>query len=283
MLFFAAGGEKKMHYDSLQMTDKNGQYHDVTNNINPSDDQFNDTISKFGENINSNRIYNPGIDADMFDVGKNGSGNEIIDNSQSETTLKLCAEADSHQGDQSFPSLIAFSTQLYKPNFCYDYAYSQNGMFFTEPFDINESPRILGHVQKNQDINVSIYIKNKENSDIVAKDVKFDALDINKSQLIYDDKNLTLFSSDTNSYTKISPDEINITESANEENLTQIPFNDMADNAYKYLYFPLQSKTDELNQSMRKWRIRYKLSINGKEFNFTQSTYLKDLPICSNE
>jgi len=114
MLFFSSGGEGKMHYDSLQMTDKGNNYHDVYNNLNPSDDQFNDSITFLDQELNSTKKYNPGIDIDLFDVSN------IIQNEQSETNIKLCAKGTVHQGDQTFPSTIAFSTELYIPNVCYD-------------------------------------------------------------------------------------------------------------------------------------------------------------------
>ena len=282
MLFFAAGGEKKMHWDSLQLKNKNGHFIDVNNSDNHSDDQFNDTISKFGNDINSTKIYNPGIDVDLFEVGVNGSGNEIIGNSQTKTTMKLCARANTQKGDQSFPSLIAFSTQLYNPHFCYDYAYSQNGIYFTEPYNPTTSPRIIGNVIPNNDINVSIYIKNIENSDIEIKDMKFNIIDLNQSQLDFNPNSVYLFDSNTNSYRHISDDEFNVFTDGNETNITNIPEGNVTSNTYKYLYFAFKALKDEVNQSMKKWYISYKYSVNGQNFNYTLKTELgsPDLPIC---
>jgi len=207
MLFFAAGGEKKMHFDSLQLKDKDGVYRDVNNSLNPIDDQFNGSITVSNEEINTTKIYNPGIDIDLFNVGKDGISNEIIGNSQTSTAMKLCAKANSSQGDQSFPSVIAFSTQLYTPRVCYDNLtyYDENGNEITSGSQVSVGSKIRAEVEiKNldneiaKDLNVSLYFDDNitayvENSTKI-KDVNtstFSSIDDNQSigslGVIYDD------------------------------------------------------------------------------------------------
>ncbi len=58
---------------------------------------------------------NHGIDIQNHNIGNTGSGNlKIIGNSDSKAAIKLTSD-----GDTYFPSMVAFTTDLYKPYVCY--------------------------------------------------------------------------------------------------------------------------------------------------------------------
>ncbi len=198
MLFFATGGEKKMDYDSLQLKDKDDVYQDVNNSLNPVDDQFNDSITILDNDINSTRIYNPGIDIDYFNVGDDNISNDIIGNSQTSTAMKLCAKANSSQGDQAFPSVIAFSTQLYTPNICYDNLkfYDANGNEIPSGSKVNIGAQIRAEIiiknesnETARDLNISLGFENNltsyiENSTRIKDVTENDYVSINDNENI---------------------------------------------------------------------------------------------------
>ena len=74
-----------------------------------------------------------------------------------------------------------------EPKFCYDYAYEQNGRYFTEDNNGTERPRLVGKVDDKKDIGVKFYITNSDpEANMVARDMNISILDINKTQAYYE-------------------------------------------------------------------------------------------------
>ena len=77
-----------------------------------------------------------------------------------------------------------------EPEFCYDYAYEQNGRFFTEENNGTEEPYIKGSVSKTAPIDVKFYIANNPKADpkpnMSAKDMVLNIYEINATQADYE-------------------------------------------------------------------------------------------------
>lgn len=115
--------------DSVSIADKNG------NPISLGDNIFRSAEDIFGKNV-TNR--NPacantiGSDIRTFSVGTKGNP-AIMGNSQTSTTVDLIST-----GDEYFPGLFVFSTELYQPDICYDEELTFNGQKIS---NTNQPPR----------------------------------------------------------------------------------------------------------------------------------------------
>ncbi len=121
MAFYAMGSEKKLTGEKAKLSNKNSVLQDVYNSINPVNEFLNDSISIFGTHLNSTRIFNPGIDLDVFNIStscKNAGGATVacIDSNQTSTLLQLSVKNNNNTSDQSFPGMIAFSVDIYQPD-----------------------------------------------------------------------------------------------------------------------------------------------------------------------
>lgn len=121
MAFYAMGAEKKLTGEKVKIANKSGTLQDLYNSINPVGEFLNDSISIFGTNLNSTRIFNPGIDLDVFNIQtscKNSGGATVacVDSNQTSTTLQLSVKNNNNTSDQSFPGMVAFSVDIYQPN-----------------------------------------------------------------------------------------------------------------------------------------------------------------------
>ena len=154
LLYFGGGSEKKIANDELSITNKSGIFSTVSDANNPANNPLNDTIGVNGINIDSTRIYNPGIDLDSIQVG------EHLETNQSSTTIRLTANYAGAGSDQAFAGLIGFSTQLYQPQLCYDFTFQQNGVHLKNVVGERDIPTIQGRVIQNDPITAGIYLKN---------------------------------------------------------------------------------------------------------------------------
>jgi len=121
MAFYAMGSEKKLTGEKAKLSNKSGVLQDVYNSINPVGEFLNDSISIFGTNLSNTRIFNPGIDLDVFNIAtscKNSGGATVacIDTNQTSTILQLSVKNNNNTSDQSFPGMIAFSVDIYQPD-----------------------------------------------------------------------------------------------------------------------------------------------------------------------
>ncbi len=111
--FMVFAGEGDVVYpDSISLTNKEG----AAKYLSPKNDFFHSSEDIDGVNItnrNPNCQNTIGIDLRTVSVGTNAK-TPIIGNGQTQTTVTL-----SSTGDQYFPGVFAFSTQLYEPRVCY--------------------------------------------------------------------------------------------------------------------------------------------------------------------
>ncbi|OHD77616.1 MAG: hypothetical protein A2023_04025 [Sulfuricurvum sp. GWF2_44_89] len=238
MLFYASGGEKLISRDAFYIQNANNAntYEAVSNAVNPINNPFNGSVSNDGVPVDAAISYYPGLDLDSYNVSS------YMKNSQTSTSLKLEATFSSGNGDQSTPGAIAFSSDLYTPSFCYDYGYEQNGLSFTEENSGNMMPYIRGYLSNTEDINVSLFIKNRENSDVSANNVILDISDINSSQAIYKRNSVSI--TYPNVFVPISKTDAGWPLSVGDTYINDIPLGNMAGKQYSYTYYTLSPQKD---------------------------------------
>jgi uncharacterized repeat protein (TIGR01451 family) len=245
---FAGEGDKGATGDHMSLTDSSGTAHYVSNALNPWDDIFNSTITYNGATVTNTTTpvsitpwYSAnslGIDIDTFDVST------IIGNNQSSTNVTLDTN-----GDGYMPGVFVFSTELYVPKFCYDYGYEQNGRPFTEENNGTIMPRISGYLPNTEDINVSIYLRNQENSDVSANNVMFNIHDINASQVIY--KRNSVAVTYPNEFTPTHKNDSAWPLNVSDTYIRNIPLNNMAGKEYAYIYYGLSPQSmGDINTSI---------------------------------
>lgn len=236
MLFYASGGEKLIQRDAFYIQNANASnvYQTVSNALNPANNPFNGSVSINGSPVNGAISYYPGMDLDTFNVSS------YMKNNQSTTSLKLEATFSNSNGDQSTPGVIAFSTDLYTPSFCYDYGYQQNGLPFTEQNNGTAMPYITGVLPNTEDINVSLYIRNQENSDVSANNVKLNISDINSSQAIY--KRNSVEVTYPKEFIPTSKTDSAWPLSVSDTSINNIPLGNISGKEYAYTYYTLTPK-----------------------------------------
>jgi len=119
---------------------------------------------------------NQGIDIQSFELGT--AGENIMEPQESEINFRFTTG-----GDVYWPSMIAFNTELYTPDLCYDYTYGQNGHYITAKD--TEQTYIKGTFTRTSPLDVKLYVQNRENSDIILNNVAMRIEDIDTTQAAY--------------------------------------------------------------------------------------------------
>lgn len=149
-LVFAGEGDVDIFGDYIKLDG-------TTLKRNDSDDgnnAFNSSITDNGVLVttrNPNCRNNLGIDIHTYNVGTNGQ--KIIKNSQTSVDVKLGSSQDSY-----FPSVFAFSTELYIPDICYEEVFKKDGEVATSIFagDVLESEVTIANMSSEPAKGVSI-------------------------------------------------------------------------------------------------------------------------------
>ena len=288
---FAGEGDKGATGDHLALTDSNGVSRYVANGLNPFDDIFNSTITYNGATVTNTTspvaitpwysANSNGSDIDTFNVSTDKDGNTLIGNNQTSTNVTLDTS-----GDGYMPGVFAFSTELYTPNFCYDYGYEQNGISFTEENNGTQMPRVSGSLANTSDINVSIYIKNQENSDISANNVQLNINNIDDTQASYtrDSVSITF----PNQYIPISKADSVWPLSVSDTYVRNIPLGNIGGSKYAYTYYALSpNAAGDINMSID-GTFSYDLAIplpDGTTLTLPYSSTIGGarLPMCSSD
>ncbi len=172
---FAAEGDAYFgsSYDTRDVLSTLDYHNNSVVNLGTANNTFHSAVTGGGFRT-PNMVNNMGIDIQTFDIGA-----YLIPRQESMNFTFTTRQ------DTFWPSLIAFSTEIYAPSFCYDYGYKQNGISFTEENTGLQLPRITGTLPTAEDLNVSIYIRNTEVSDIAANNTKLSINNIDTTQAIY--------------------------------------------------------------------------------------------------
>ena len=158
------GGKYETGSEDIQVWDKNNRrYESVASGQNASGKQFNSTITKFGSNINSGKTYNNQMDLDVFDI----SGK--IGNAQTDAWINLIATSEWVGGilysERANVGLVAFSTELYSPEVCYEETLFTKGKDApdSEFREVSTNENSYTKVQKDSILRAQITIKNRGN------------------------------------------------------------------------------------------------------------------------
>ena len=272
LLFYGAGAEKQLSYDTFKIQDKKTvNFIDLSNALNPIDDAFNGSVSSFGIAIDNNISYYPGLDSDEFDISA------AMDSRQTSTSLSLTAKNVNGTGDQIFPGLIAFSTDVFEPVFCYDYAYKQQNIYFTEDNNGTKDPRLVGDVITSEPIELSIYIRNFVDSDIQVTDMNLSILDMNTSQVTYKRETTSLAKIGDIVPTAIADASLNVADAY----IKNINIGTIAPEEYFFTYYSLDPQITDLNMSIN-IQADYNLIVDGVSIPYSL-TLGSQIYMCSND
>jgi len=185
---FAAEGDYNINGDKLKAyRNSTSSYYEFLNSNNPSrtNQTFSAMVQTSGTRTPSQQNNN-GIDIQIYDIGTGTSANLL---QTEQTSLDFTFTST---GDLYFPSVLAFSTEIYTPKMCYDYSIKQDGHYLNIDRDSSQIARIDSLVSSS-DIGITIYLKNKE-ADISAEGISIRS-DLNATVLNHVGN---LYSSNTN-------------------------------------------------------------------------------------
>jgi hypothetical protein len=223
---FAAEGDKNIANDKLFVERKSN----TSEQLLPAG-----TSNSFDSRIDgvAFRIPNPtnnnGIDIHTYELGTGYV--DVLEHEQSDIFFRFTSTQDTY-----WPSMLAFSTEVYTPSFCYDYAYQQNGIFITEENnDTLRKPRITGQVTNGDDLDVTLFIRNQEDSDVSAKNLKLSITDINSTQAIYKSNTVSILNADEVVALPVPDSDLIVSNTF----IKDIDYADVAGNQYIYSYYTL--------------------------------------------
>jgi hypothetical protein len=216
-----------------------------------------------------NLLNNNGIDIRYWNVGTDGEN--IIKNNETGANFKFTSTQDTY-----FPSLIVFSTELYVPKFCYDYAYKQQGVYFTEKNDGTKLPRIVGDVITNEAVDVTVYIRNLVESDIDITNMVVNVVDINTSQAKYIRETTKLAKEGDIIASNVADASLDVADNY----IKGIDIGTITSNEFFYLYYSLDPSQSDLNISLTV-EADYNLSIDGGEPIPYHLVVGKNMQMCS--
>jgi len=209
---------------------------------------------------------------------KNYRMTDGLSTEQTSTTVKFQTGSD-----RLMLGVIGFATDLRKPRLCYDYAYSQYGQYFTKDYNQTKGPYLEGYIHSGVPVDVKLYIKNEENSDLTADDVKINILDINTTQAHYKSSSTKISYYKSLEKTSISDSDLQIAD--NKSYVQNIPIGKVKGLEYFYTYYSLDTKTAHLDMPI-KARVDYNLTLpigNDESITIPYRVYLNSgIPMCSN-
>ncbi|MFZ3052251.1 MAG: Ig-like domain-containing protein [Sulfuricurvum sp.] len=164
---FVAEGDYTIGGDLFKAFRKSdNQWVDLKNTGQPASDPDQSSYSKVA--IDGLRTPSPtnnnGIDIQNYDIGT-GTTYNLLGTEQTDIDFKFTST-----GDRYFPSMIAFSTDIYEPKLCYDYTLKQDGRYLSID-RTNNSARIETMVTTSP-LEVLVYLRNKE-ADLSAEGISF--------------------------------------------------------------------------------------------------------------
>lgn len=209
-------------------------------------------------------------------------------------TLKIAIAEKEINADDTLAFIYKIRTAK-GPSLCYDYAYSQNGRYFTKDNSGTMMPRIVGNIEPNDDIDVTLYIRGRTDKDsdesllLEIENFKLNIVDINTSEATY--KRNSVFVAEKN---KIIPKHILDTAlSVSDESVANIPIAEIGSKDYIYAYYTLKPKgINDINISLNatiSYDAKFKYPVGKGEFieiDASRSAVKigsEQLPLCSGE
>ena len=179
LAFMGFGGRKEIIGEDIMIKKKDGPFESLFTAASPSGlnlqhNQFDSSITRFGNLADVNKKYNAMMDLDIFDISN------FMSHRQSEVDIKFKVKAekigDNIQGDRINLGMAGFSTILYDPDVCYEEKIyvSRNGDKDNFPEELESN--VTTTIKPGMLLKVLTKIKNKGNEDAKKSiiKVKFD-------------------------------------------------------------------------------------------------------------
>lgn len=165
------------------------------------------------------------------------------------------------------------------PQLCYDYAYKQNNRYITNKAYTGQTPRIDSYVLPGSDVEVSLFVKNIETSELTAQNLKMSVNDINTSQAVYSSNSVKVVLPNQVTTTAIADNTQGMTNS--NSYIHNVPIGDFKSKEYYYLYYGLTPSVNDLNMSIDA-NLSFSLSVQGVTIPYNYKLGSDKLPICAN-
>ncbi len=303
--FFISGGDLNQTYNIARVVDNNtyvtvdnlANYAPVTvNNVNNGsvgtyDDSTPEILTNSQYFIDNCDEDNGGPDCDQKNPpvqveydGLTHTLHATLDNlTPGETYHFKLAIADTSDALWDTGVFIHQINGLREPSLCYDYAYKQNNVYFTEVYDSASGPKISGSVIANDPaypVEVSMYLKNTKESEILVSNVTFNIIDINTTQATYTPESVWVTQPGNAFKTKIDDAVLDVSDSY----IKNIPIDSFDAFEYFYTYFSLDPKQSKLDMPLNA-KIDYDLTIPlsaNDSLTVHRTSFIDgDVPLCT--
>ena len=219
-----------------------------------------------------------GVDIDKLKINDKlnpSPAGQLLSNSQTSTQIRLTSLNNQYSADRYSLNMFAFQTEVFVPEFCYDYAYKQQGKYFTEKNPGNADPRLVGDVVDGEPIRVSIYIKSMVDAAIQIQDMKVNVSDINKTQADLDTSSIQL--AKIGDLVAITPS-YSTSSVGDEDFINDVEVGILNQNDYFYLYYTLDPTTTDIDMPITV-EASYNLVLDSASvpYNLRLS---RDIPLC---
>ena len=215
-----------------------------------------------------------GVDIDKLPINdKLDASQQVLSNSQTSTKIKITST-----GDRFSLNMFAFETEVFVPEFCYDYAYAQQNKSFTEDNNGTQGPKLTGTVNTTDPIELSIFIKSMVDSSISIDNMSVDIDDINVTQATYiPDSTKVAFVGD------LIPTQSTVTAGTTVDGkfdyIHNIAIGSLQENDYFYLYYSLNPLQTTMDMPISV-TANYDLTLDGNSIEY-KLKLSKDIPMCT--
>lgn len=269
--FHVFSGESDDGYnDHVDINNKAGTPIRLHNPVGHNYDFLNASIENYGiQYIDRlpNFVNAMGIDVDSVSV-VDDVGTPILGNEQTATTIKFTSN-----GDLLYIPVLGFSTELFEPNFCYDYAYKQDNRYFTEENNGTLDPTLVGTVSTASPVEMTLYVRNRE-ADIPANNVVLTVRDINTTQAVRD----------TSFLEKTNPGDLAYNPATATSSTTSGFSLKLADtilaNQGVYTVYKLNPIQSTLNMPIDAY-VDYDITYLGNTFHYSKRKLNSNIPLCT--
>jgi hypothetical protein len=208
--------------------------------------------------------------------------NATLDNlTPGETYHVKMAIADTSDSQLNTGVFINKIRGLREPALCYDYSFKQDQHYITNDHNDTSGPRLQTDNITSSPIQVGMYIKNTEISEITTSDVSLTIFDINQSQAIYSSNSVYVTDPGSSINEHIPDNSSGMTNSASEIN--NIPISSFDSLEFFYTYFSLDPQTSALNLPINA-NLNYTITLPlspTQSINISRFTTIdEDIPFC---
>ena len=209
---------------------------------------------------------NNGIDIHAYDTGTTEGGLGIIQAREKGAKFRFTSDQDTY-----FPSLVVFSTEVFLPELCYDYAYEQSSRHFTEQNSGDTLPKLTGSVFTHEPIEMTLFVQNLIDSDVSVTDMVFNVVDINTTQATYIDGSVQLAKTGDLVPQHISP-------TTTSDSITGVNIGDIGAQEYFYLYYNLSPSRNIMDMPINAYA-SYNIQVDGISEEYYSVLGVK-MPMC---